>query len=245
MKGTTMPLGFFLFDPRLFDPMYWLLIGPTILLALYAQMKVKSAYGYWMRVGNRSGLTGAEAAHEVLRREGLGEVRIERTSGMLSDHFDPKENVLRLSSEVYDARSVAAIAIAAHEAGHALQHGTGSVLMSLRSFIAPLAIVSNAFIPIALIGIFFQWQGMVLLGVAGFSAIVLFQLVTLPVEFDASSRAKDQLLRSGIVQDEEEAGGVRSVLSAAALTYVAATLQAVMQLLWFLMRAGLLGGRDE
>ena len=166
------------------------------------------------------------------------------TPGQLSDHYDPRERVLRLSADNYNGRSVAAAAIAAHEAGHAIQHATRYPMLALRSAYVPAASLGSWFaFPMLFAGMIFRYPPLIYIGIALFSAVVLFQLITLPVEFDASARAKRVLADSGIISDEEEMGGVRSVLGAAALTYVAATIQAVLTLLYYLWRSGLLGRR--
>lgn len=246
MEIMTLPFAFFLFDPRYFDTSYWFLVGPTILLALYAQFKVKSAYATYSRIGNSRGISGAEAAAEILRRNNVYDVSIEMTQGWLSDHYDPTSKTLRLSPDVYSGHSLASVGIAAHEAGHALQHAQSYALLGLRSFIAPMAQLGNLAVGIAVMGLFFKYSGLILVGVVAYFLITVFQLITLPVEFNASDRAEKALLSTGILTRQDEADGVHAVLSAAAMTYVAATLSAVMNLLYFAMRAGLLGGgRDD
>jgi hypothetical protein len=225
------------------QPEYWILVMPTVLLALYAQYRVRTAYGKWSRVRNASGLTGAEAAREMLRRAGIADVRIERTRGWLSDHYDPRERVLRLSPGVHDGRSVAAVGIAAHEAGHALQHATDYAFLGIRNAIVPLAgIGSWLSMPMIVMGVFFNLTGLFLVGVVVFAALVVFQFITLPVEFNASSRAKEALPQYGVITRTEEIRGVSEVLNAAALTYVAATIQAVATLLYYVMLFA--GNRD-
>lgn len=255
-------IGWFTF----FDPMYWLLVGPTVLLALWAQLKVKSAYAKYSRVPTRSGLTGAEAARQMLQREGVTDCRIEQARGFLSDHYDPRTKTLRLSPGVYGSRSVAAVGIACHEAGHALQHAGSYIPLSIRSFLVPVATFGSNMAWIFIIGgILLRGFGggaevaeagaqaaagggfgltVAKIGVALFSTAVLFQLVTLPVEFNASGRAKDALVSNGVLRSQEEITGVRRVLNAAALTYIAAAIAALAQLLYWALRLGLLGGRD-
>ena len=235
-----MYLAFFF--PML-DPLYLLLIGPTILIAIYAQFRVKSAFARFSRVGTSRGYTGADAAARVLADGGIRDVRIEEVRGFLSDHYDPSKKVLRLSPDVFNGRSVAAVGIAAHEAGHALQHATNYGPLSLRSALVPTAGLGSwlAF-PMIFLGIFMGFMGLTYAGIILFGALVLFQIITLPVEFNASSRAKAVLASSGIVVREEEMHGVSQVLNAAAMTYVAATITAVVQLLYFLLRSGILGG---
>ena len=228
------------------DPLYWILILPAFLLAILAQMKVKSAYNRFSRIATARGYTGAEAAARILAREGILDVQIERAKGWLSDHYDPRKKVLRLSPQVHDGRSVASVGIAAHEVGHAVQHSAGYAALQLRSIMVPAAgIGSWLAIPMIFFGLLLQTMGLVHLGIILFTALVVFQIITLPVEFNASSRAKAALAETGIVVSQEELNGVSSVLNAAAMTYVAATVMAVAQLLYFLMRAGLLGGGDD
>jgi hypothetical protein len=229
-----------------FDPMYWVFLGPTMLFALWAQMRVKGAYGKWSQVEASSRMSGAEAAQRMLRGAGVGDVKVEAVQGFLSDHYDPRTKTLRLSPGVYQSNSVAAMGIACHEAGHALQHATAYAPLSFRTAMVPVASIGSMLAwPMIIGGALLNMANLTLLGVIAFSAMVVFQMVTLPVEFDASSRAKRQLQQLGIIQSQKEAGGVSAVLDAAAMTYVAATITAVMQLLYFAMRAGLLGGRRD
>lgn len=229
-----------------FDPLYLLFVAPAFLLALLAQFWVKSAYRRYSRVRASAGMTGAQAAQQVLAHAGIRDVRIERVSGFLSDHYDPRSRVLRLSPDNYDGRSVAAVGIAAHEAGHAIQHARNYSPLILRQTLAPLAMFGSNFAWILLfIGIFLQFAGLVYAGIGLFGAAVLFSLVTLPVEFDASRRAKQLLPAMGVIERGPETRGVNAVLNAAALTYVAAAAMAIAQLLYFLVRAGLLGGSDD
>jgi Zn-dependent membrane protease YugP len=231
-------LGFFMFDP-----VYFIFMAPAMLLALYAQLKVKSAYARMSRVPSARGLSGAEAAVRILHSAGIQDVKVEQTQGWLSDHYDPKSKVLRLSPEVYQGRSLASVGIAAHEAGHALQHAVNYGPLTLRSAIVPVAGIGSWLAwPMIMIGFFMGAMNLVTLGILLFSVLVIFQIITLPVEFNASSRAKVVLASTGIVADQKELQGVASVLNAAALTYVAATITAIAQLLYFLLRSGLLGG---
>ena len=220
-----------------FDPMYFLFLAPAILLAGWAQIKVKAAFAKASRVAPISGLTGAEAAQRILYNHGLSHVAIEPSRGMLSDHYDPRAKVLRLSPAVYQGRSLAALGVAAHEAGHAIQDAAGYAPLTLRNAIVPMAgIGSNMSWVLIIAGFFLNMTGLIWAGIALFSAFVLFQLVNLPVEFDASSRALAILRNDGLIMPAEEPK-VRSVLNAAAMTYVAATLTAILQLLYFVMRA--------
>jgi Zn-dependent membrane protease YugP len=229
-----------------FDPMYFLFLAPGILLAMWAQWRVKSAYASASQVAARSGYSGAETAAALLRAGGINDVRIEPVEGMLTDHYSPQEKVLRLSPEVYAGRSLAALGIAAHETGHAYQDATRYPLLVLRNGLVPMAgIGSNLSWILLMLGFVLGVAGLIYVGIALFSVTVLFQLVNLPVEFDASRRARIALVDHGLV-DADEDQTVGKVLSAAALTYVAATLTAVLTLLYFLFRAGFLGGsRDE
>lgn len=219
-----------------FDPMYFLIVGPAILLAMLAQVWVKAAYSKWSRVIARSGLTGAQAARDMLAREGITNVGIEQVGGFLSDHYDPSSRVLRLSPDVYNGRSVAALGIACHEAGHALQHANGYAFLGLRSVLVPTASIGSWLsFPLIFAGMIFNFAGLILVGIIAFSMVVLFQMITLPVEFNASSRAKEALTNNGVLGYAEEIEGVNAVLGAAAMTYVAATVTALAHLLYYVM----------
>lgn len=219
-----------------YDPTYLLLI-PGILLALYAQFKVSSTYNKWKTVRSRSGMTGAQAARIILDGNGCRDVRIEQVPGSLTDHYDPQDNVLRLSSEVYSSSSVAALGVAAHEAGHAIQDAQEYAPLRIRGALVPVAnIGSTAALPLFMLGLLASWEPLVNIGIACFALSVLFYVVTLPVEFNASGRAV-AIFREGSMPDDE-LRGVKAVLSAAALTYVAAALQAVLQLVRLLLIAG-------
>lgn len=216
------------------DPTFILLI-PAVFLALYAQYKVKRAYTIYSKQSLRSGMTGAEAARTVLQRQGLQDIPIEEVGGELSDHYDPIKRVLRLSSGVYHGRSVAAVGVAAHEAGHALQHASKYVPLHLRTGIYPVANIGSIMAwPLFFIGFLAAIPFLMNIGIVFFSGAVLFHLVTLPVEFNASKRAIFLLQEYRIV-NAEEIEGSRAVLNAAALTYVAATAMAVLQLIRLLM----------
>ena len=217
----------------IFDPKYFLIVGPAILLALWAQMMVKSAYARAQQ--QPAPLSGAAAARHVLDSAGLHNVDIEMTPGHLSDHYDPRHKVLRLSQEVYQSRSLAAVGIAAHEAGHAIQDARNYAPLVIRNMAVPAAgFGSGVGWMLAVVGLIFTYQPLLLAGILLFSAVVFFQVVNLPVEFNASSRAKEQLAVLGIV-GPNEMPYVRKVLSAAALTYVAATFQVILQLLYLIM----------
>jgi len=226
-----------------FDPMYLLFAAPGLILALWAQTKVKGTFAKFSKITTRRGLTGAEAARRILDSQGLGHVTIEPIRGQLSDHYDPRSKVLRLSEPVYGSRSAAAVGVAAHEAGHAVQHATGYAPLALRSFMVPGVRLGGWVAPLMLmVGIFLSSEPLLLVGIAFFALTTIFSIVTLPVEFDASARAMKLLPASGILA-EDEVPAVKKVLNAAALTYVAAAIQSIMTLLYFLFRSGLLGGR--
>ena len=227
-----------------FDPVYFIIVGPAMILALWAQMKVKGAYNKWSEQPASSGLTGAQAAARMLQSAGLRDVEVAQVQGFMSDHYDPQSKVLRLSPGVYGSNSVAAMGIACHEAGHALQHAGGYAPLALRNTIVPAAQIGSWLAwPMIMFGLMLHMAGLAMFGVIAFSALVVFQMITLPVEFDASNRAKVQIRTLGIVHSDNEMRGVAAVLDAAALTYVAATVTAVAQLLYFAMRLGLFGSR--
>jgi hypothetical protein len=210
---------------------------------MIASARVKSAFHKYSQVGVRSGMTGAEAARAVARAGGANDVTVERHQGFLSDHYDPRTKTLRLSPEVHDGRSISSIAVAAHEAGHSIQDVEQYAPLEFRSKMVPITNIGSRLwmIPIVLGFAIFRGQALgqtfVLIGLILFSAVVVFQLVTLPVEFDATRRAKAVLAQTGIVSTQDEAVGVNKVLDAAAMTYVAAALTSVLQLLALIMRA--------
>lgn len=215
-----------------------LILIPAMLLAFYAQSKVKSAYNNWSRVQAASGLSGAHVARQLLDRAGLDHVQIELSRGHLTDHYDPKSQTVRLSQEVYSGRSIASVAIAAHEVGHAVQHGTGYFALNLRNNFFPVArLGSSMAMPLFLVGFLFNGPLLMDIGILFFVFALFFQVITLPVEFNASSRAIDLLHENNLVVGQEE-GRIRSVLNAAALTYVAATAVALSQLLRLLLLRG-------
>lgn len=221
----------------LWDPTFILVI-PGIVLAVWAQARVRSAYGRFSRVGVSSGASGAGAARAVLDAGGLSDVVIEEVPGQLTDHYDPRDRVLRLSQPVSRGSSLAAVGIAAHEAGHALQHAHNYAPLSLRMAIIPVTqFGSTAALPLALAGFILGMPKLITLGIWLFAAVVAFQAITLPVEFNASARAKRRLVELGIVQQDERQG-VDAVLNAAALTYVAAMAVAVLNLLRLIMLRG-------
>ncbi len=222
-----------MYYPMYFDPTYMLvLIGVVICLA--ASAKMRSTFSRYSRIRNHSGMTGREVAEQVLHRAGIYDVRVEHVSGNLTDHYDPRSKVLRLSDATYGSASVAAVGVAAHECGHAIQHATGYAPLAFRSALVPVANFGSTIAwPLILIGLLFNSQSSVLflnLGILAFSLAVLFQIVTLPVEFNASSRAIRMLSGNGMLY-EDEVQATRKVLTAAALTYVAGAASAILQLL--------------
>ena len=228
----------------IFDPLYILIMVVTGGIGALASWKVKSTFKRWSNAPTAARMTGAEVAQEILRQEGVFDVKVERVGGFLSDHYDPRNRTLRLSPAVYDSTSVAAAGVAAHEVGHALQHARGYWPMQVRSYLAPAAAFGSNFAIILIIaGAFMGMLGLAKLGVLAFSVAVAFVLITLPVEFDASNRAKKLLPAMGLTQGAE-GKGVAQVLNAAAMTYVASAIAAVAQLIYFLMMSGILGGDD-
>jgi uncharacterized protein len=226
------------------DPLFLLIVSPGLILAAVATWKTKSTFKKYSRIAAASGLTGGEAARRMLDAEGVGGVQIERVQGFLSDHYDPSKKTLRLSPNVYSSRSLAAVGVACHEAGHAIQHARAYAPLGLRTALVPATqFASSAAYPLFFVGLFLSWTTLIHVGVILFACSVLFALVTLPVEWDATARAKRVLVRDGIVAPGEAAGAA-SVLNAAFLTYVASAVTSLLTLLYFLMRAGLLGGDD-
>ncbi len=222
---------FWFWDPTM------VIVIPALLLALYAQLRVQSTYAQYSQVPISNGLTGAQVAQEILRRNGLSGVEIERTEGVLSDHYDPRTRTLSLSSDVHDGMSVASAGVAAHETGHAIQHARQYAPLALRSAMVPTVQFGSWLAwPLFIIGFLFHSGTMVQLGILVFTAFVAFTVVTLPVEFDASARAMRALREEGLVTSDE-LRGVRSVLTAAALTYVAAAAMAILQLARMLLLA--------
>ena len=226
-----MMLGFILMD-------YWWVVIPGMLLGLYAQIKLSSTYRHYSQVGNANGLTGAQAAREVLDSAGLNTMPVNEVGGHLTDHYNPMKKALFLSSENYHGTSLAAVGVAAHEAGHALQHKAAYAPLNLRMAMVPITqFASYASFGIVFAGMIFGMFSKFLgIAIVLFTIIAVFQLITLPVEFDASRRAREQLFRLGLIRENERAG-VSKVLSAAALTYVAAMVTSVLQLLQFVMMA--------
>ena len=214
-----------------------ILMLPGLLLGIWAQSKVNNAYRTYSRVSTKSGMTASEAARRMLWQNGAGDVMIEQTGGHLTDHYDPRSNVLRLSSGVCHSGSIAALGIAAHEAGHAIQQAENYPFLKLRTWVAPVVNIGSSLSwPIFFLGLLFSWQPLMMLGILLFAAVVLFTLITLPVEFDASRRALRMLSEGGYLT-QQELGGAKQVLSAAALTYVASFVSAALQLLRLLTLA--------
>lgn len=227
-----------------FDPMYLMFALPGLALALIASFLTKATFKKYSKVDSAQGLTGAEAARRLLHEAGVDDVSIEQVAGVLSDHYDPSQKVLRLSPDVYGKTSLSAIGVACHEAGHALQHAQGYVWLSLRSSLVPMVNFSSSisyFVFIA--GFLFQSQSMILIGAVLFSAAVIFSIVTLPVEWDASHRAKLLMQEAGVV-NRTEAKAAGSVLNAAFLTYLAAAVSSLLTLAYYLIRAGVFNDRD-
>lgn len=225
---------------------YLIFMLPAILLSMWASWRTHAAFNKFSKVRTARGLTGAQAAQEMLQRAGIFDVKIVASQGFLSDHYNPVNKTLALSPAVYGSNSVAAIGVACHEAGHAIQHATSYAPLWLRSALVPMANIGSMLsYVVVLVGLLLlQSQATVLFGCFLFSAVVLFQLVTLPVEYDASARAKRLAVENGIILPQERAG-MDKVLNAAALTYVAAAISSVMTLLHYLMLAGALGGNRD
>lgn len=229
---TTMPLAF-AFIPQ---PMFWTLFIAVFVFALYAQMRVSSAYAKNVKIPSRGRITGREAAEAVMSRAGIHDVEIVEIAGHLTDHYDPIRRRLALSSENYRGYSLAALGVSAHEAGHAIQHKVGYAMLKARMALVPVTQITSQFLPFIIIGgFFFGGLGGVMLdiGIICYAVLTLFHLVTLPVEFDASRRARVELVGLGII-DRDEMPGVTQTLNAAALTYVAAFITSLMHLLWLL-----------
>jgi Zn-dependent membrane protease YugP len=227
------------------DPLYLAVFGITMVLSLIAQWWIKAAFAKYSRLPNARNMTGAQAAAEMLHAEGINDVQIRRyEGGILSDHFDPRTKIINLSPEVYDKPSLAAVGVACHEAGHALQHARGYGPLALRSWlVGPTTIASKFGIPLIILGFVLQSLGLAKIGLILFGVTFLFQLITLPVEIDASRRSKLALAAHRIVAPGAEERGVATMLSAAAFTYIAAAVSSLMTLLYYAYRLGLLGNR--
>jgi hypothetical protein len=233
-----------------FDPLYLLILLPCLIISGWASLRVRSTFRKYSELGIRSGLSGAEVAERILSDNGINDVRVEAVGGFLSDHYDPRNKVLRLSPDVYEGRSMASLGVAAHEVGHAVQHAQGYAPLQFRSALVPIASIGSNlswilfFIGMAMSVASPLGKGFIIAGIGLFSLAVLFTLVTLPVEFDASRRALVALEHGGYMS-AVEVDGARSVLRAAAMTYVAAAITAIAQLVYLLIRSGLLGSRDD
>lgn len=236
-----------MFFPMYFDPTYYLVIIGVI-ICMIASAKMNSTFNKYSRVRSHTGMTGREAAEQILHRAGIYDVRVERISGNLTDHYDPRTKVLRLSDTTYGQTSVAAIGVAAHECGHAIQHQVGYAPLNIRGALVPVANFGSSIAwPLILLGIFFRSDSSVLflnLGILAFSLAVLFQIVTLPVEFNASRRAIRILGESGMLYPDE-VGATKKVLTAAALTYVAGAALAILQLLRIILLSNMYRGNDR
>ena len=227
-----------------FDPAYFIFAIPGLLLALWAQFKTKSTFEHYSRVARRNGMTGAMAAQRLLSAAGISNVKIVEVDGFLSDHYDPNCRTLRLSPDVYGSSSLSAIGVACHEAGHAIQHAQQYSMLELRSGLVPVINITSPMSYILIgVGFFFASPALLWLGVICFCGAVLFSLVTLPVEYNASSRAKEMMVTSGIVSSNE-ADSAGEVLNAAFLTYVAAAVSSLLTLLYYLWRLGVFSRRD-
>lgn len=214
---------------------WFLYIGVPLIIGIWAQMRVKGAFNKWGQVRASSGITGAECAREILQAAQINDVDVVETNDFLGDHYDPTQKKLCLSSNVYGTPSVAALGIAAHEVGHAIQHAKAYAPLKARMAIVPVTMVASQMLPFVIFGgLFFRISGLITVGIYCYLALLVFQLITLPVEFDASRRAKIILQQMGIVRSGEEVTGVNKVLNAAALTYVAAFIAALGNLLWLL-----------
>jgi Zn-dependent membrane protease YugP len=226
-----------------FDPTYFLFALPALALSLWASWRTKAAFNKFSKVRTLRGLTGAQAALEMLRGAGISDVRVVPTNGFLSDHYNPTNKTLALSEATYASNSVAAVGVACHEAGHAIQHAQGYKPLWLRSALVPTAnFGSSASYFVVIGGMLFHSPNLVYLGALLFSAVLLFQVVTLPVEFDATARAKRLAVETGVVLPQERAG-MDKVLNAAAMTYVAAVVSTLMTLLYYLLRASSMSRR--
>lgn len=229
----------------MFDPVYLMVVAPGLILAMIAAWMTKSTFAKYAQVGVRSGLTGAEAARQMLESQGVHNVDIRETGGFLSDHYDPRSNSLNLSHDVYHGRSLSAIGVACHEAGHAMQMATKYPLMGLRTLLVPVTMFGQNLAPLIFgVGLAMGAMGVVKIAILLFAAAVVFSIITLPIEWDASARAKAYIARAGVVTAQEYPYAAK-VLNAAFMTYVAGAITSVLTLLYFLFRAGLLGGRRD
>jgi len=228
-----------------FDPTYMMFALPGLVLALWASMKTKTAFARYSRVMSSSGVSGAQASARLLSAAGVSGVKVEEVGGFLSDHYDPMSRTLRLSPSVYRSASLAAIGVACHEAGHAIQHARAYRWLTMRTALVPATNVSSWLsYAVIMLGFMLQSPSFILLGAVLFSAAVAFALITLPVEWDASKRAKALMVEAGIVS-RQESRHAAAVLDAAFMTYVAAAVSSLLTLLYYLMRAGVFSRRDD
>src|SRR5712672_1833006 len=225
-----------MFYPIGYGGSHWLLyIGVPLIIGIVAQIRVRSAFGRWSKVRASSNITGAECAREILQAAQIQDVEVVETNDFLGDHYDPRDKKLHLSSNVYSTPSIAAVGISAHESGHAIQHARAYAPLKARMAIVPVTMIASQMLPFIIIGgLFFRITGLITVGIWCYLILLVFQLITLPVEFDASRRAKIILREMGIIQPGEEAVGVNKVLNAAALTYIAAFIAALGNLLWLM-----------
>ncbi|MDX9777037.1 MAG: zinc metallopeptidase [Petrimonas sp.] len=227
------------------DPFYIVIMLPAIVLAGFASLKVKTTFNKYSKIRAYSGMTGAQAAKRMLQSNGIMDVNVEQTRGFLSDHYDPRAKVLRLSPDVYNSNSLAAIGVACHEAGHALQHAANYAPLTLRSAMVPVTSFSSSLsFYVFFAGMLFRAPALMYVGIAMFAVAFFFSVVTLPVEWNASVRAKQYIVSSGIVSPGQEEDSGR-VLNAAFLTYVAAAISSLLTLLYYVLRSGLLGRRSD
>jgi uncharacterized protein len=226
-----------------FDPVYLLFAVPGLILAMAASFYTKSTFAKYSKIAASTSLTGAGAAQRMLNAEGIYDVKIELVDGFLSDHYDPRDKTLRLSTDVYTQNSLSSIGVACHEAGHAIQHAHSYGPLALRTTMVPATNICSSLSYIVIIAGFFLSKELILIGAILFSVAVLFSIVTLPVEWDASARAKKMMVSAGIVSPDE-AAMAGHVLNAAFLTYVAAAVSAILTLLYYLMRSGVFGNNE-
>lgn len=227
-----------------FDPMYLVFAAPGLILALLASFYTKSTFAKYSKIGTSSGMSGAMAAKRMLQISGIYDVKIEEVAGFMSDHYDPTTKTLRLSPDVFKGKSLSSVGVACHEAGHAIQHAKGYAPLKLRTVMVPMTNICSTMSYFIIFLGFVMSKELILIGAILFSVAVIFSIVTLPVEWDASARAKAMLVNAGIVTPNE-AKMSGEVLNAAFLTYVAAAVSAVLTLLYYLLRSGVFGGRDE
>jgi len=225
-----------------FDPLYLLLAAPGLILAIIASVLTRTTFSKYSKIAAASRMTGAQAAQRLLTGQGVNDVTIEQVDGFLSDHYDPTTKTLRLSPGVYGSQSLSAIGVACHEAGHALQHAQGYAWLGMRTALVPATqFGSTGSYIFIMLGMFMRFPGLILIGAALFSVTVVFSIVTLPVEWDASARAKRLMAWSGIVSYDEQKDAAK-VLNAAFMTYVASAVTSLLMLLYYLIRSGVIGG---